>query len=304
MLIAVDHGNKSMKTAHSIFTSGLTESDTRPPFGENILRYGEKYYVLSEQRIPYMRNKTKDNRFFILTLFAIAFELEAAGMYSANDVMDIQLAIGLPPLHYGAQYEAFQKYFRKRDIVDFTLGDKPYSIYIDKVICFPQAYAAAMSCREIREQPKVMVVDIGGFTVDYLQIKNGRPDFGVCDSMEHGVIVLYNDIIKKVNADLDLLLEESDIDMVLRGEDTDYPEQAKEIIHIKAREFVDSLVGKLRERMIDLRAGRNVFVGGGSLALRRYIEASEKIGNASFVTDIAANVRGYSLLYTAACKGR
>ena len=39
MLIAIDHGNKQMKTAHHTFSSGLCESDTKPPFGENVLRY-------------------------------------------------------------------------------------------------------------------------------------------------------------------------------------------------------------------------------------------------------------------------
>lgn len=37
MLIAIDHGNKQMKTIHSKpFVSGLVESITRP-FGSNIL---------------------------------------------------------------------------------------------------------------------------------------------------------------------------------------------------------------------------------------------------------------------------
>lgn len=93
MFIAIDHGNKNMKTAHRVFTSGLSESDTRPPFGENILQYGGKYYVLSEQRIPYLRDKTLDDRFFVLTLFAIAFELEAAGLHTSDNVVDIQLAV-------------------------------------------------------------------------------------------------------------------------------------------------------------------------------------------------------------------
>ncbi len=303
MLIAIDHGNKNMKTAHKVFTSGLTESDTRPPFGDNILEYGGKYYTLSEQRIPYMRDKTADDRFFVLTLFAVAFEVEAAELYSADDILDIQLAVGLPPLHYGSQYKKFEAYFSKREIVDFTMNDRPYSIFIDKARCYPQAYAAALSSRQMREQKKILVVDIGGFTIDYVRIQDGRPDFAVCDSLENGVITLYNDIIRKVNGDLDLLLQESDIDAILRGEDTDYPEQAAQIIHGKAAAFVDDLAGKLRERMIDLRVGRNVFIGGGAVLLRRYIEDSEKIGGAFFITDIAANVRGYALLYSAS-KGR
>ena len=72
MLIAVDHGNKQIKTVHTPpFTSGLIQSDT-PGFGTDALAYRGKYYTLTDQRIPYRRDKTEDERFFILTLFAIA----------------------------------------------------------------------------------------------------------------------------------------------------------------------------------------------------------------------------------------
>ena len=84
------------------FTSGLRESAT-PPFGGEVLQYEGKYYTLVDERIPYRRDKTEDERFFILTLFAIAKEIEARGAYSA-DTIPIQLAVGLPPAHYGAQY--------------------------------------------------------------------------------------------------------------------------------------------------------------------------------------------------------
>lgn len=299
MLIAIDHGNKNIKTAHHVFTSGLTESDTRPPFGDSVLQVGDKYYMLSEQRIPYLRDKTVDGRFFILTLFAIALELEDADISPADDVVDIQLAVGLPPLHFGSQYKRFEEYFQKQDIVDFRFRDKSYSIWIDKVYCYPQAYAAAIAYQQVREQKKVMVLDLGGFTLDYLRIRGGRPDFAVCDSMEYGIIPLYNDIIRKVNSERDLLLDETDIDAVLRGENSVCPEQVARIIHEKSQAFIDGLAGKLRERMIDLRVGPNVFVGGGALLLRRCIEDSDKIGNSSFITDIGANVRGYTLLYSA-----
>ncbi len=68
MLIAVDHGNKQIKTVHTPpFTSGLIQSDT-PGFGTDALAYRGKYYTLTDQRIPYRRDKTEDERFFILTL--------------------------------------------------------------------------------------------------------------------------------------------------------------------------------------------------------------------------------------------
>ena len=143
-----------------------------------------------------------------------------------------------------------------------------------------------------------MILDLGGFTLDYLRLRNGQPDFAVCDSLECGIITLYNDIMRKVNSELDLLLDETDIDAVLRGEDDVCPEQVARIIHEKSQAFIDGLAGKRRERLIDLRVGPNVFVGGGALLLRRCIEGSDKIGNSIFITDIGANVRGYTLLYT------
>lgn len=44
MLIAVDHGNKQIKTVHTPpFTSGLIQSDT-PGFGTDALAYPQRVY--------------------------------------------------------------------------------------------------------------------------------------------------------------------------------------------------------------------------------------------------------------------
>lgn len=62
MLIAVDHGNKQIKTNHRTFTSSFCVSSTRPPFGKDVLFYKNKYYTLSDQRIPYMRDPPPPRR--------------------------------------------------------------------------------------------------------------------------------------------------------------------------------------------------------------------------------------------------
>ena len=61
---------------------------------------------------------------------------------------------------------------------------------------------------------------------------------------------------------------------------------------------------QLRERMIDLRSGTVVFVGGGAILLRRQIEASGKIGRLIFVDEINANAKGYEFLYQLEMAGR
>ena len=100
-----------------------------------------------------------------------------------------------------------------------------------------------------------------------------------------------------------MLLDESDIDAILKEIPTEYDESVIRIVQEQAQLFINDLFGKLRERMIDLRSGKVVFVGGGSILLRKQIEVSGKIGTPIFVDEISANTKGYELLFKAACMG-
>ena len=297
MLIAVDHGNKQIKTVHCPpFVSGLAES-MQKPFGKDVLTYKDKFYTLSGQRIPYRRDKTGDERFFILTLFAIADELLAKNV-PAQAILPVQLTIGLPPAHYGAQNRAFVEYFSGRGIVRFGYRGREFSVQIDDVRCYPQAYAAvAPLLNGLMKYPRVLIVDIGGFTADYLLMRRGQADLSVCDSLENGVIVLYNRIRARVSADFNLLLDEADIDTILKMQDAGYAPQIMAAVERMAQDFIDDLCSSLRERMLELSSGVVVFVGGGAARVRPPIEAAGKIGTAGFVEDVRANAQGYAYLY-------
>ncbi len=299
MIIAIDHGNKQIKTIHKAYTSGLSEKDSRPAIGQEILHFNGKYYSLSDNRIPYMENKTVNERFYILTLFAIAYEIEAAGCYQPGTIIHVQLPVGLPPAHYGAQYEAFEKYFMKGHTENFSFRGKPYSIYINEAIAYPQAYAAAMTVHSQIRSFKTMVIDIGGFTTDYMPFKSGGTAKSDCDSIENGVIHFYNKVISQVNSDWNRLLDESDVDTILMGEASPFEDNIKRAVMESAQLFINDLFGILRERMIDLRSWKTVFVGGGSILFKNQIIASGKVSDPIFIDDIAANARGYELLYRA-----
>lgn len=300
MLIGIDHGNKQMKTVNGApFVSGLQESRTKP-YGKDILNYQGLFYTLSDQRIPYHKDKSEDDRFFILSLFAIASELETRGC-GLSGVTELQLAIGVPPAYFGSQGKALMEYFKNRGVVRFEYHGTGYAIYIEDVLCFPQAYAAAVTMLPaLMNCPKAVILDIGGHTADYMVMKNGRTDFnslGYCDSMENGVDVLYNRIRASLNAELDLLLEESEIDAILRGHTVGYEEEITRIVEARAQDFINDLFSSLRERQIDLRSSKVIFVGGGSILLKQQIERSGKVNRASFVEDINANAKGYEFLY-------
>ena len=147
-------------------------------------------------------------------------------------------------------------------------------------------------------------MDIGGFTADYLLLKNGKADLASCDSLENGVILLYNKIRSRGNAELDLLLDEGDVDAILMGRRTQYPAEAVQLVERLAQEFVNDLFSTLRERMLDLRYCKVVFVGGGAILLRRQIEDSGKVGTPLFVTNINANAAGFEYLYRLETVGR
>ena len=94
--IAIDHGNRNIKTVHTVFTTGISESDISPGRGIDYLEYNGKFYVPSNQRIPYQRDKTADQRFFLLTLLGIAKELELNPNIEKGDLIQVQVPIGLP----------------------------------------------------------------------------------------------------------------------------------------------------------------------------------------------------------------
>lgn len=296
LTIGVDHGNKQMKTVNCPpFISGLKESRTKP-FGKDILEYQGRFYMLSNQRIPYKRDKTEDERFFILTLFAIARELEAKNLFTKS-ILPVRLAVGLPPAHFGTLYKSFTDYF-SRGMITFRYNETLQTIYLENVQCYPQAYAAAITVfNDFLEYPKALIVDIGGFTADYLLMQNGEPDLSMCDSPENGIIILYNQIIAKVSSEFDVLLNEADIDAILEGRTGIHSKDLVSVVNFMAADFVEDFFNSLREGKLDLKSGVVVFVGGGAIRLRRVIETSGKIGKAIFVQDINANAKGYELLY-------
>ena len=62
MLFAIDHGNSAIKTPNFVFTSGLTDYPVKPPVETDVLEFNGTFWTLSGERIPYMRDKTKDER--------------------------------------------------------------------------------------------------------------------------------------------------------------------------------------------------------------------------------------------------
>lgn len=293
--------DKELFEQHPEFYLYLPDKILKPARGEKYLKYQGKYYTLSEKRIPYQRDKTQDsrNRFWILTLFAIAMELEQKSQIQPEDVIQVELPIGLPPKHFAELCERYERYFKgDGKVQELCFNDKVYHLCIQNVMAFPQDYAAMMTrMMEIREIPKVVGIDIGGFTSDYLLMRSGRPDMDYCDSLEKGVITMYNDIISSINSEYDMLLEEADIDSIIKGKTQYYEEAVVQAVETMVQNFVTDLLNSIRERGIDTKSTYTVFIGGGAVLLERFLEQADRLGKHTFIRDMKANADGYDLLY-------
>lgn len=294
MLIAIDHGNYAIKTPHTVFLSGLSEHKVKPPLSEEVVEYGGSYWTLSGKRLPYMRDKTQDSRFFVLTLFAIGRELERrVSLFSCEQ---IDLAVGLPPEHYGMLREKFAQYF-KRGMVKFIYKEQPVHLDIRRVLVYPQAYAAVIPLSgQLLKTPRVFLVDIGGFTTDVLLLRGGKPDLQFCRSLESGVITMDNEIIGKINAQYDMMVDDELISDVLLGRETILPQEVQNTIREAAKIHAKDILDQLRELGVDLRTNPAVFIGGGSSLFRSLLKGSPMVAKADFVEDPKANAIGYEML--------
>lgn len=175
---------------------GLNVSETPPTsFNNDLLRYKGKYYTVSDKRIPFLKDKTIDERYFILSLIAIAKKhLHEFPHYDEDSVIPITLLIGLPPDHFMELYDKYEQYFLAHGReCDFLFNDCQFSIKITEVHTYIQAHAAvAPIISDVKRIPRSLVIDMGGYTVDLLALASGAPNTDICTSLEDfGTIQFY-----------------------------------------------------------------------------------------------------------------
>lgn len=180
-----------------------------------------------------------------------------------------------------------------------TYKGRVWYIKINKVYVYAQCYAAMMTVfPQIKDQPRVLGIDIGGFTADYMILKRGRIDIESTDSLENGVIILYRTVRKECAKKYDTIIEESDVDEILKGNTEMYAGEVVDEVYWQAQKFVDRLLASFREFQIDIKNSYVVFMGGGSMLLKEFIEKSDLIKKYTFIEGVNANVSGYKFLYS------
>ena len=294
IMIGVDHGYAAMKTAHFSFPTGLVEYEHEPYTQKDVLEHGGKYYVVGSARQPLQRDKTATEDYYLLTLAAIAKELDYRGAERTTEVL---LAAGLPLTSFGRDKKKFREYLlRDGKPVSFRYEGRDYAVTISDVMLFPQGYAAVLTQTELLDEPSVIVADIGGWTVDLMRLDNRIPNAATCRSLELGMIRCLDEISEQVRQIFGVSMTDAQIESVLRGGAVSMDDRIRAVIHAQAGQYVRDLLSTIMESGLDVRAMPAIFLGGGAALLKRHVSAAEDLCRPLLLDDVSLNAKGYERL--------
>mgnify|MGYP000272827550 CR=1 FL=1 len=296
IIIGIDHGYYAIKTAHCSFPAGLTSYGEHEPYTrQGLLAFGGCFFVCGTGRQPIQRDKTVNDNYYLLTLAAIANEIHQRGL---PPECSVRIAAGLPLTSFGRDKPKFKDYLlRSKQPVNFRFEGVEYRITIEEVAVFPQGYAALMTeTGLLQDEPSMLLMDLGGWTVDLMRLDNRLPNAATCRSLEWGMIRCIDEISEQVRRVLGLSLTTAQIECVLRGDASSLPDEAKGIIHAQADLYVQNLLSAITECGLDTRAMPAIFMGGGAALLKRRVSATNGLCRPVILDDVSLNAKGYERL--------
>ena len=291
IVIGVDHGYAAMKTVHFSFPTGLVEYEHEPYTQKDVLEYGGRYYVVGSGRQPLQRDKTQTEDYYLLTLAAIAKELEHRG---AEHTASIHLAAGLPLTSFGRDKKSFRSYlYRDGSAIPVRYEGQDYTITIQEVSLFPQGYAAVLTQTELLDEPSVIVADIGGWTVDLMRLDNRIPNAASCRSLELGMIRCIDEAKEQVRRETGLSVTDAQVERVLAGQSCSMDENARSVIQKQGRIYTEALLSAAMEAGFDLKAVPAVMLGGGASVIQRGIRPQDGLRRVFTLLDDKVNAEGF-----------
>ena len=297
-IIGVDAGYGNMKTARTIYPTGLVAMDTKPFFDGDILEYNGTWYRIGEGHKAYNPDKTADEDFYILTLASIAAELSTEQITEAN----VHLALGLPTTWTGRQREEYRRYMMRNPDVRFTFNDVLYSIHLTDCIVFPQGYAALVPLmdndkrfNEFRQfTGTVMMADIGNGTMNIMRLVNGKPNDQHCWTEVLGVNQCVLTARKQMMDKYGIDMPESVIEQFLRTGTANLARELLDNLTDIVRDYVTGLFDALRVHGYDARLMKLIVMGGGGCLVKNFGKYDP--GAVVFVDDLHASAKGYEYM--------
>lgn len=319
-IVGVDVGNFDVKTQNTTSPSGF-EIVSAVPYGvTEYLNYNGVYYIPSDERFPYVRNKTENENCFILTLLAISKELVYCATQMVedklkrgvtrtlqeeiSDVETIHLGVGLPPTHMSTLSEKLINYYRNlfRDGISYEYSGYKFNFNVDKIRCYPQDMAALVTYKPKDKQNSAISydsycgIDIGGWTLDVVTIRNKKVVPSLSNSLEFGILSLYKEIEREFDNQFSYRPSKHQIETYLRGGKVLFNEVQKSFIDNYVQAWYDKMINTLTQSGINVMATPIIFIGGGSLLFEKHINKDNRFALKEFIYNPRANAQAYATI--------
>ena len=296
-IIAVDHGYGNMKTANTVTPTGIKAYETELIFTGNILEYNGIYYRIGEGHKEFIPDKAMDEEYYLLTLMAIARELNVFSIREA----DVHLAAGLPLTWIRTQREAFRSYLLQNPEVRYLFNSKEYHLHFVGCSLYPQGYPAIVN--QLGDfKGTNLLADIGNGTMNILYINNKKAQESRCWTEKLGVnqcmIAAKNAVLDKFG----VKIEESTVEQILRFGTADISAPYLDCISSIARQYVAELFSTLRKYEYNPDLMRLYVVGGGGCLFRNF--GTYDKSRVTIIDDICATAKGYESLAYMSLKRR
>ena len=289
IILGVDHGYGNIKTANFCFHTSVDQYETRPDFARHALEYNDHFYVIGEGHKEYRSDKMKDDDHYLLTLAAIARELNLRHVTDAA----VFVAAGLPLTWLGSQKETFRQYLLRNDDARFRFAGKDYTVRFTDADVFPQGFAAvADKLHQFKGQN--MIADIGNGTMNIMFVNDRRPVAKQCFTKSCGVNQCLLAVREQITRAYGQPLDEQIVEQVLRTGTADISKRCLDIIRSTAAEYTAGIMRVLHERGFNPDFMRLYVVGGGGCLLENFGKYDPE--RVTICRDIHANAKGYEYL--------
>ena len=288
-IIGVDAGYGNMKTANFCFRTGLTAYDTEPLFTKNMLVYEGRYYLVGEGHKTYTAEKTLDEDYYILTLAAIAMELNREHLTEA----DVYLSAGLPLSWVLEQKDDYLAYLLKNQEVEFSFKGVRYKICIVGADILPQGYAA-ISDKLDDLKGMTLLCDIGNGTMNLMYLRDGDAIPDKMYTEKFGTQQCVNAILEAVMNKYQVVMDEGIVESFLRTGEADVAKEYLKIMKTAASRYAQEILRRLQVHDYTPSFMRLYVVGGGGCMLRNFAKLDSS--RVTFDDDICATAKGYEFL--------
>ena len=181
--------------------AGLTAYGSHEPYTRQGLLESRRvfFFVCGTGRQPIQRDKTINDNYYLLTMAALAQEIRSRGA-PAECTVRIAARSAADQAMAGTSRSFAATCFVLPSRSSFTLrGRGNTAITIADVQLFPQGFAALMAEPDLlTDEPSLLLMDIGGWTVDLMRIDNALPVAETAHSLELGMIRCIDEIQERV----------------------------------------------------------------------------------------------------------